>query len=197
VRSEAKASHRLKPTFHAVFIQVEQALACNLGFSPGTTDRRIAVHSLNFGETVSFDLDEAGPRPRGHWSDYLRGVAVVIEWTGLQLGGADLLIRGGVPLGAGLSSSAALEVSVAFALLQIAGIRLVRRKSRAWLCCAPPRYANLWSATSYWRMLSEIWLPKWQPSTSGAPNAFGGRTFLVRAGLQSRWRKARLKPRAG
>src|SRR5580658_320632 len=74
-------------------------------------DRRVAVHSLNFGETVSFDLDEASPRPRGHWSDYVRGVAIVIERAGLQLRGANLLIRGGVPLGAGLSSSAALEVS--------------------------------------------------------------------------------------
>jgi galactokinase len=89
-----------------------------------TADRRIAVHSLSFGETVSFDLDEPGARPRGQWSDYVRGVAVVIERAGLPLRGAKLLIRGGVPLGAGLSSSAALEVSVAFALLQIAGIRL-------------------------------------------------------------------------
>jgi len=53
--------------------------------------------------------------PTRHWSDYVRGVAAVLD-DGRRLRGADLLIRTDVPVGAGLSSSAALEVACGFAL---------------------------------------------------------------------------------
>jgi galactokinase len=81
----------------------------------------ITVHSENSAETVSFDLNDADPRPRGHWSDYVRGVAVMLKRAifgmGGDLHGANMLIAGDVPLGSGLSSSAALEVAVANSLL--------------------------------------------------------------------------------
>jgi galactokinase len=76
-------------------------------------DRRLAVHSENYSETVEFDLDDPEPRARGHWSDYVLGVAKMLDANG-----ADLRIRSDVPMGAGLSSSAALEVAVALALLR-------------------------------------------------------------------------------
>jgi galactokinase len=80
-------------------------------------DRRLQVYSENLGETCALDLDSIHPGRSGHWSDYVRGVAGVLESSGYKLRGADLAIMSEVPLGSGLSSSAALEVSTAWALL--------------------------------------------------------------------------------
>jgi galactokinase len=96
-------------------------------------DRKLSVHSVNFAETKEFDLDETGPRRLGHWSDYVRGVAAVLEQAGLRLSGANLVIRSDVPIGSGLSSSAALEVATGYALLATSGLR-VERAELAQLC---------------------------------------------------------------
>ena len=79
-------------------------------------DRRLRVHSLTMDETREFDLD-APAGARHEWSDYVFGVAVMLEKSGRRLRGADLDIWTDVPLGAGLRSSAAIEVSAAHALL--------------------------------------------------------------------------------
>jgi len=89
-------------------------------------DRQIHVFSLTFSERAEFDLDEKNPRPRGHWSDYIRGVALILESVGYRLGGANLLIESNLPIGAGLSSSAALEVATAIALSSLAEIEIPR-----------------------------------------------------------------------
>ena len=81
------------------------------------TDRRLRIYSENLGEKCDLDLDAIYPGRSGHWSDYVRGVAGVLESSGYKLRGADLAIMSEVPLGSGLSSSAALEVSTAWALL--------------------------------------------------------------------------------
>jgi galactokinase len=81
------------------------------------SDRKLRVYSENVGEMRDLELDSIRPARVGHWSDYVRGVAGVLESSGYKLRGADLMIKSEVPLGAGLSSSAALEVSTAFALL--------------------------------------------------------------------------------
>jgi galactokinase len=86
--------------------------------------RRIAVRSSNFDDRVEFDLDDPAPAARQHWSDYVRGVAIAIERAGHRLRGADLAISSEIPIGVGLSSSAALEVAVALALLANSGISL-------------------------------------------------------------------------
>jgi galactokinase len=84
------------------------------------TDSRLRMHSVQFEETIECALND--PRPRkAHWSSYPRGVAWAVAQAGEKLSGADLLISSEVPLGAGLSSSAALEVSTALALLGIHG----------------------------------------------------------------------------
>lgn len=93
--------------------------------------RKLEIHSENFDETVLFDLDDPNPAPRGHWSDYAIGVAIMLERAGHRLRGSHLSIRGEVPIGSGLSSSAALEVATAFALtansdLTITKIELAR-----------------------------------------------------------------------
>lgn len=85
-------------------------------------DRRLRVHAANPGDSVEFDLDAPGPPRQGHWSDYVRGMAVALETDGFRLRGTDLRVAGTVPEGAGLSSSAALTMSVGLALLEAAGL---------------------------------------------------------------------------
>jgi len=90
------------------------------------SDRELHVHSEYFSETVGFSLDDASPAARQHWSDYLRGVALMMGRAGCRVIGADLLIRSDVPLGAGVSSSASLEVATAMALVAISGCEIPR-----------------------------------------------------------------------
>lgn len=83
------------------------------------TDRRLAIYSENFNETITADLDSLTRLPEGSWGNYPLGVAWALQQAGKNLGGADLYIAGNVPLGAGLSSSAAMEVATGFALLEM------------------------------------------------------------------------------
>jgi galactokinase len=81
------------------------------------SDRRLRVYSENLAESCEIDLSDSAPHPRDHWSDYIHGVALMLQRADVALCGADIAIYSDVPSGAGLSSSAALEVSVACALL--------------------------------------------------------------------------------
>ncbi|MTJ82203.1 MAG: galactokinase [Telmatospirillum sp.] len=100
------------------------------------TDRRVSIHTDVLSEAVEFDLDEPDPDRRQDWSDYVRGVALMLERSGYWLKGANLLLKSDVPVGAGLGSSAALEAAVGFALvrnsqLAIAPLDLARCCQRA------------------------------------------------------------------
>jgi galactokinase len=93
-----------------------------IGFSTFVTvaareDRRLQIFSQNFSEEIEFNLDTPNPEARRHWSDYVIGVAVTLQRAGYDLKGATLRVRGEVPIGSGLSSSAAIEVATALALL--------------------------------------------------------------------------------
>lgn len=75
-------------------------------------DDVVRIHSLDFGECVVFaaggqDRDSAHP-----WSNYARGVIWALADAGHRVGGMDLVIQGDVPVGSGLSSSAALELAI-------------------------------------------------------------------------------------
>ena len=63
-----------------------------------------------------------------HWSNYVRGVAAALTRRGVKLTGGDLFVTGNLPQGAGLSSSAALEISTGLALLTLAGKTMDRQK---------------------------------------------------------------------
>jgi galactokinase len=84
------------------------------------TDRKVIVRSKTIGKAEEFDLDHPGPKQRGSWLDYIEGTAQALEQRALRLNGAELLIDSDVPSGAGLSSSAALEMAVALALSSLA-----------------------------------------------------------------------------
>ena len=99
-------------------------------------DRTLHVRSGEFHETIDLPLDSLDGPPRKHWSDFVRGVAALLQREGVPLSGANLVIQGQVPMGAGLSSSASLEVATALALLgtshgEVAQLDLVKLCQRA------------------------------------------------------------------
>ena len=89
---------------------------------------RLRLYSENFNEEVEVDLDDRNLAARGHWSDYPIGVAVTLERAGYRLRGASLRIRGDVPIGSGLSSSAAIEVATACALTANSALNIDARE---------------------------------------------------------------------
>jgi galactokinase len=89
-------------------------------------DRTLIVRSAHYPDARTIDLDRPGGGPESSWSDYVRGVAAVLERRGFRLRGAELSIASDVPIGAGLSSSAALEVAVGYGLLDTAGYTIDR-----------------------------------------------------------------------
>jgi len=84
-------------------------------------DRKIFVRSVNLDEAGEIDLGAPARKRRGSWLDYVEGVARILERENGKLRGANLLIFSDVPAGAGLSSSAALEISVGLALAETSG----------------------------------------------------------------------------
>jgi galactokinase len=111
----------------------------------GRPDRRVRVRSINLDESAEFDLDFPGPTQRGSWLDYVEGVAQCLESRGVRLNGADLLILSDVNVGAGLSSSAALEVSVGMALAAVSGKVIDRRELALAAQQAEHRYVGIQS----------------------------------------------------
>ena len=89
-------------------------------------DRIINVCSLDVNEQYEYDLDNPAPSPQGSWLNYVKGVSQSLQNAGAKLRGANLLIKSDVPIGAGLSSSAALEIAVGFALLNLSDIEVDR-----------------------------------------------------------------------
>ena len=106
--------------------------SCWVAIAP-RDDRKLALYSGNFDEFVEANLDNLKVRATGKWADYPLGVAWALEQAGYRLCGANLYIVGEAPLGAGLSSSAALEVSVGFGLMDMAQ-HFIALKELALLC---------------------------------------------------------------
>jgi galactokinase len=87
-------------------------------------DGLATFRSENYGETVEVAIDGLERAPKGHWSDYPVGVLWALQQAGIVVTGFDMVLKGDVPLGAGLSSSASIEVATAMALLGFSGAML-------------------------------------------------------------------------
>jgi galactokinase len=83
-------------------------------------DEQVSVHSLDFSETAVFHLNNLQNTNAG-WSEYPKGVAWALQENGYTLRGWEGVMTGNVPKGAGLSSSAALELATARAFQQVSG----------------------------------------------------------------------------
>jgi galactokinase len=84
-------------------------------------ERRVRVHALDLGEHDEFDL--VRPARADGWRAFARGAVAELRATGHPLVGAEISIEGTVPRGAGLSSSASLEVALCLALLATIGVQ--------------------------------------------------------------------------
>ncbi len=94
------------------FATVAAATAC--------TDGIVRVYSANFDEVVEHPLDTLPAKGQGRWSDYPLGVLHVLREAGVEVPAFSLSLAGDVPIGAGLSSSASIEVAVMAAMLALA-----------------------------------------------------------------------------
>jgi galactokinase len=94
------------------------------------SDCRVRLHALNYDQDADFELAQLQPDPTGRWTNYPRGVAWALQEAGFELRGFDGVLYGDVPIGSGLSSSAAIEMAtlMAFAACQprLAGLDPVR-----------------------------------------------------------------------
>jgi galactokinase len=107
-------------------------------------DTRVLAHSLDFDSDVELRTDDVQHGERG-WGEYVRGVAWALgekaRHDGIGLRGWEGVVAGDVPLGAGLSSSAALELATARALAAVSGLpwqpaemaRLAQRAENEWV----------------------------------------------------------------
>jgi galactokinase len=106
-------------------VAIDRTIA--VAFAP-REDGRVRAYSLDFDEEDEFPLADIGRREGDStWANYLRGVALILQQAGHRLTGLDLVIQGDVPIGAGLSSSAALEVATLGAFATAAGLTLADR----------------------------------------------------------------------
>ncbi len=91
-------------------------------------DGRTEIWSENVGERAAFAPEEMPGKRDGRWWDYPLGVAWALREAGVEIPPYSLTLQGDVPLGAGLSSSASIEVATAVALLSLSGAEMPREQ---------------------------------------------------------------------
>jgi galactokinase len=85
-------------------------------------ERKLLIQSEEFSQSFEFDLDDPPQHATGAWYDYVLGIAVALQRAGHAQQGAHLCVQSEIPIGAGLSSSAAIEVASALALISLNGV---------------------------------------------------------------------------
>ena len=87
-------------------------------------DTSVRLHSMNFDENIQYSIDRRPKAPPGEWTSYVTGAIEELRSRGLVSTGFEGIVYGDVPLGGGLSSSAALEVATVVALQNLLGFEL-------------------------------------------------------------------------
>ena len=106
-------------------------MACYAAVAPANHGK-LRVYSANLNESREWPVNGLASRaPQRDWGDYIAGVALELDRAGMPIGGCDLYLESDVPGGAGLSSSASVEVATALALL---GDRRMDKLEIAQLC---------------------------------------------------------------
>ena len=90
------------------------------------SDKRVRVASVRYSEQVEYELDKFEPPKSGSWSSYVLGVVEELRLRHLLEHGFEAVVDGNLDLGAGLSSSAALEVATGVSLQQVFGFDMDR-----------------------------------------------------------------------
>jgi galactokinase len=111
------------------------------GISP-RTDGKIVIYSENYGEEKTFDAAALPAKAGKHWSDYPIGVVAILTGEGHKIPGFSLSLWGDVPLGSGLSSSAALEVVTAGRHCRSSASAI---RGRCWPASASASRTSLWA----------------------------------------------------
>jgi galactokinase len=93
-----------------------------------TEDENSTAFAIDKDEHYTFSLDEVKRIEKGGWRNYILGVIGEIKKLGIEIGNFNLAFSGNIPGGAGMSSSAALENSVAFALNELFELNLTKKQ---------------------------------------------------------------------
>ena len=93
-----------------------------------STTNYCSVYAYDKDEEYQFDLESIAPLPDGGWKNYILGVISGIQEKGIKLNPFNIVFGGDIPGGAGLSSSAALENSVVFALNELFQLDLSKKE---------------------------------------------------------------------
>jgi galactokinase len=88
------------------------------------SDAEFRLYAQDYDQSYTFTLGSQKPDAKTRWANYIMGVVDALTRRGYPLGGADIAVKGDVPQGSGLSSSAALEVSTARALAKLYSIKI-------------------------------------------------------------------------
>ena len=83
--------------------------------------------AINLDSSINFELDNIKPSKEGSWENYVLGVVAEIQNKGKLVGNFNIVFKGDIPKGAGMSSSAALENSVVFGLNELFNLGLTKR----------------------------------------------------------------------
>jgi galactokinase len=99
-------------------------------------DEIISLYSIDFGEKIEFNPSSTSYNSQYSWSNYFQGVVYFFRQKGYSLKGMNVAIKGNIPIGSGLSSSAAFEIAAAFLLkkmnnIDIANIEVINLCQKA------------------------------------------------------------------
>lgn len=105
-------------------------------------DNQVNFYSAEFNESFSTTLEQI-KRTEKQWANYALGVVAQYQKKGIDIKGFDMVVDGDVPIGAGLSSSAAFEAAVAFAINELNKTKLDRRELAMMAQLAEHEYAGV------------------------------------------------------